>query len=42
MKMNEKFYEAPEVEVVEVAIEQGFAATDTVEGPSGTDEGAWG
>ena len=28
MKMNEKFYEAPEVEVVEVAIEQGFAATD--------------
>lgn len=27
--MNEKFYEAPEVEVVEVAIEQGFAATES-------------
>lgn len=26
--MNEKFYVAPEVEIVEVAIEQGFAATN--------------
>ena len=39
--MNEKFYEAPEVEVVEVAIEQGFAATDAVGAPSGTDEPEW-
>ena len=29
--MNELNYEAPEVEVVEVAVEQGFAATDPAE-----------
>ncbi|MBR4527844.1 MAG: hypothetical protein IKO71_05240 [Bacteroidaceae bacterium] len=27
MNMNELNYESPEVEVVEVAVEQGFAAT---------------
>lgn len=40
MKMNEKFYEAPEVEVVEVAIEQGFEASGSeanVDTPVGGD-----
>ena len=30
MNMNELNYESPEVEVVEVAVEQGFAATGGV------------
>ncbi len=44
--MNELNYEAPEVEVVEVAVEQGFAATDPAEDhaedqivPPGYDDG---
>lgn len=30
--MNAKFYAAPEVEVVEVLVEAGFAATDALYG----------
>ena len=38
----EKFYVAPEVEVLEVAIEKGFAGSDVVNPPSGGDEGIFG
>ena len=37
----EKFYVAPEVEVLEVAIEMGFAGS-VVNPPSGSDEGIFG
>ena len=37
----EKFYVAPEVEVLEVAIEKGFAGS-TVEGPGFGDDGTGG
>ena len=39
--MNELNYESPEVEVVEVAVEQGFAASpgDIIETPVYDDEG---
>ena len=39
--MNELNYESPEVEVVEVAVEQGFAATvdDQIVPPPYDDEG---
>lgn len=36
MKMNEKFYEAPEVEVVEVAVEAGFEGS--IEAPGYGDD----
>ena len=38
MEMN---YVAPELEVLEVMVEQGFAGSDPVNPPTGNTEGGW-
>jgi hypothetical protein len=39
-KEGKEFYDAPEVEIIEVKVEKGFAASEVGSGGSGT--GDWG